>query len=177
MLHYARPFNRASCKNLLVTVSMIATIMFSARVSNAVPLNFTIEFDDFLIPGLVNWTGSYTVESNTGLLTRFEATICRAADPLNQCIFNNLFNVSLPAVDDPDDNDNVVTAVLTPTNSAVLFLRDGITNEWQIADPVGSLTHGIYTTKRVPEPESLSLCFFGMLLLWFIQRRSIPSRL
>ena len=173
MLHCARQFNRASCKNLLARASIIATLIFSARVSNAVPLNFTIEFDDFLIPGVVNWTGSYTVESNTGLLTRFEATICRAADTLNECVLSNLFNVSLPAVDDPDDNDNVVTDVLTPTNSAVLFLRDGLTNEWQIADPFGSLTQGIYTTRRVPEPESLSLCFFGLLLLLFIQRRSI----
>jgi len=81
--------------------------------------------------------------------------------------------VSLPAVDDPDDNDNVETDVLTPTNSAVLALRDGGTNEWQIFDPFGSLTHGVYATRRVPEAESVFLCVSGLALLFVIRRRSL----
>ena len=157
---------------LLATVLTIALVAFSAPVSNATPLNFIIQFDDVSIPGPVNWTGSYTVDSNTGLLTAFEATICRPAAPLD-CVFSNLFSVSLPAVDDPDDNDNVETDVLTPTNSAVLALRDGVTNEWQIFDPFGSLTHGVYATRRVPEPASLFLCLFGLALLFVIRWRSV----
>src|ERR1043166_229910 len=132
-------------------------MIFSAATAWAIPLNFSITFDDFLIPGTVNWTGSYTVESTTGLLTRFEETICRAADPLQECIFNNLFNVSLPANDDPDDNDNVITNVLTPTNSAVLGLFDGPTNEWQIFDPFGSQSDGVYTTRQIPDRKSTRL--------------------
>ena len=159
-------------RNLLATVLAIALVALSAPVSNATPLNFIIQFDDFSLPGPVNWTGSYTVDSNTGLLTTFEATICRAAAPLD-CVFNNLFSASLPAVDDPDDNDNVETDVLTPTNSAVLALRDGVTNEWQIFDPFGSLTHGVYATRRVPEPESLFLCLSGLAVLFVIRWRSV----
>src|SRR5712692_7020618 len=157
---------------LLATVLTLALVAFSAPVSNATPLNFIIQFDDVSIPGPVNWTGSYTFYSNTGLLTAFEATICRPAAPLD-CVFNNLFSVSLPAVDDPDDNDSVETDVLTPTNSAILALRDGVTNEWQIIDPFGSLTHGVYATRRVPEPESLFLCLFGLALLFVIRWRSV----
>jgi hypothetical protein len=158
-------------RNLLAALLTIALVAFSAPVSNATPLNFIIQFDDASIPGLVNWTGSYTVDSNTGLLTAFEATICRPAAPLD-CQFNNLFSVSLPAVDDPDDNDNVETDVLTSTNSAVLALRDGVTNEWQIFDPFGSLTHGVYATRRVPEVESVFLCVSGLALLFVIRRRN-----
>lgn len=152
-------------KNSLATLSLIATMICSAATAWAVPLNFSITFDDFLIPGTVNWTGSYTVESTTGLLTRFEATICRTADPLQECIFNNLFNLSLPANDDPDDNDNVITNVLTPTNSAVLGLFDGPTNEWQIFDPFGSQSHGVYMTRQIPESDSLLLTLVGILML------------
>jgi hypothetical protein len=55
-----------------------------------------------------------------------------------------------------------------------LALRDGVTNEWQIFDPFGSLTHGVYATRRVPEVESVFLCVFGLALLFLIRRRS-PS--
>jgi len=165
----------ASLRNLLATLLAIALVTFSAPVSNAAPVNFIIQFDDASIPGPVNWTGSYTIDSNTGLLTAFEVTICRPAAPLD-CQFNNLFSVSLPAVDDPDDNDNVETDVLTPTNSAVLALRDGGTNEWQIFDPFGSLTHGVYATRRVPEAESVFLCVSGLALLFVIRRRSLCGR-
>ena len=175
MLLLARKSNMRLRSNLIATLSFIAILTFWVRVSNAIPLNFTIQFDDSSIPGTVNWTGFYTVDSTTGLLTKFEATICRPAAPLD-CLFNNLFNVSVPAVDDPDDNDNVATDVLTPTNSAILVLRDGTTNEWQIIDPFGSLTHGTYATTRVPEPESLVLCLSGMLVLLLIQRRSVRRR-
>jgi hypothetical protein len=160
---------------MLATVLTIALVAFSAPVSDATPLNFIIQFDDVSIPGPVNWTGSYTIDSNTGLLTTFEATICRAAAPLD-CVFNNLFSVSLPAVDDPDDNDNVETDILTSTNSGVLALRDGVTNEWQIFDPFGSLTHGVYATQRVPEPESLLLCLFGLALIFVIRWRSVREQ-
>jgi hypothetical protein len=167
---------RVSCiclrRDLLATVLTIALVACSVPVSNAAPINFIIQFDDFSIPGPVNWTGSYTVDSSTGLLTTFEATICRPAAPLD-CVFDNLFSVSLPAVDDPDDNDNVVTDVLTPTNSAVLALRDGVTNEWQIFDPFGSLTHGIYATRRVPEPAAWLLYLSGLALLFLNRRRSV----
>jgi hypothetical protein len=61
---------------------------------------------------------------------------------------------------------------LTPTNSAVLALRDGVANEWQIFDPFGSLTHGVYTTRRVPVPESWFLCLSGLALLFVVLRRS-----
>jgi len=165
----------ASLRNLLATLLTIALVAFFAPVSSAAPVNFIIQFDDASIPGPVNWTGSYTIDSNTGLLTAFEATICRPAAPLD-CQFNNLFSVSLPAVDDPDDNDNVETDALTPTNSAVLALRDGVTNEWQIFDPFGSLTHGVYATKRVPEAESVFLCVSGLALLFVIRRRSLCGR-
>ncbi len=161
--------------SMLATVLTIALVGFSAPVSDATPLMFIIQFDDVSIPGPVNWTGSYTIDSNIGLLTTFEATICRAAALLD-CVFNNLFSVSLPAVDDPDDNDNVETDVLTPTNSAVLALRDGVTNEWQILDPFGSLAHGVYATRRGPVPESLFLCLFGLALLCGIRWRSIREQ-
>ena len=160
--------------NLLATGLAIALVVLFAPASNATPLNFVVQFDDASIPGPVNWTGSYTVDSNTGLLTAFEATICRPAAPLD-CEFNNLFGVSLPAVDDPDDNDNLETDVLTPTNSAVLALRDGVTNEWQILDPFGSLTHGVYATRRVPAPESWFLCLCGLGLVFVVRWRSGPS--
>jgi hypothetical protein len=161
--------------HLLATGLAITVVVLSAPASNATPLNFVIQFDDASIPGPVNWTGSYTLDSNTGLLLAFEATICRPAAPLD-CEFNNLFSVSLPAVDDPDDNDNVETDVLTPTNSAVLALRDGITNEWQIVDPLGSLTHGVYATRRVPAPESWFLCLSGLGLVFVVRWRRARGR-
>ena len=163
-----------AASTLLATGLAIALMVLSAPASNATPLNFVIQFDDASIPGKVNWTGSYTLDSNIGLLIAFEATICRPAAPLD-CEFNNLFGVSLPAVDDPDDNDNVETDVLTPTNSAVLALRDGVTNEWQILDPFGSLTHGVYATRRVPAPESWFLCLSGLGLVFVVRWRRARS--
>ena len=163
-----------AASTLLATGLAITLMVLSAPASNATPLNFVIQFDDASIPGPVNWTGSYTLDSNTGLLIAFEATICRPAAPLD-CEFNNLFGVSLPAVDDPDDNDNVETDVLTPTNSAVLALRDGVTNEWQILDPFGSLTHGVYATRRVPAPESWFLCLSGLGLVFVVRWRRARS--
>ena len=163
-----------TASTLLATGLAIALMVLSAPASNATPLNFVIQFDDASIPGKVNWTGSYTLDSNIGLLIAFEATICRPAALLD-CEFSNLFGVSLPAVDDPDDNDNVETDVLTPTNSAVLALRDGVTNEWQILDPFGSLTHGVYATRRVPAPESWFLCLSGLGLVFVVRWRRARS--
>jgi hypothetical protein len=159
-MHHAR--------QLRVALATIALLMMSTNVSNAVPQNFTIQFDDASLPGSINWTGSYTVESSTGLLTNFEAMICRPVAPLD-CDFNTL---GPPSNDDPDDNDNLLTAVVTPAHSAQLLLKDGTTNEWQILDPFGSLTHGTYGTTRVPMPRSALLYLVGILSILLVRHRS-----
>ncbi len=53
-----------AASTLLATGLAIALMVLSAPASNATPLNFVIQFDDASIPGPVNWTGSYTLDSN-----------------------------------------------------------------------------------------------------------------